>query len=422
MSLAEDLLADVEEDGDEEMEDLMPKEEEDDEIDEISEAQPIAAYHRVTDVAKLMMSDKYKKLVNELRSHLSLTEIPKLRTPLEMDPQYILVVSLSELAAEIDQEIQVIHKFIRDKYEKRFPELESMVMMPFDYIRTVKILGNDIHSRSQNKELLGDVLAPSTVMVVSVTASTSQGKQLEPEELEIVMEACDLAEALQDERIRMHQYVEQRMALIAPNICAIVGAGTAAMLVSQAGGLGPLSKQPSCNVQILGKQKRALSGFSTAHILPHAGFIFYHPIVQTLPPDYRQKATKIIAAKCTLAARVDSLHESPDGGIGRDLSAQIQQKIDKMLEPPPVKNNKALPKPLDKASKKRGGRRVRKQKEMMGMTDLRRKTNRMNFGELQEDVSQEHIGFTLGQAASTSLAGGGRIRGSVVDNKTRVKP
>jgi U4/U6 small nuclear ribonucleoprotein PRP31 len=422
MSLAEDLLADVEEDGDEDMEDLMPKEEEDDdEIDEITEAQPIAAYNRVTDVAKLMESDKYKRLINELQTQLALTEIPKLRTPLEMDPQYILVVSLSELAAEIDQEVQVIHKFIRDKYEKRFPELESLVMMPFDYIRTVKILGNDIQSRSQNKELLGEVLAPATVMVVSVTASTSQGKPLESEELEIVMEACDMAEALQEERVRMHQYVEQRMALIAPNLCAIVGAGTAAMLVSQAGGLGPLAKQPACNLQILGKQKRALAGFSTASILPHAGFIYFHPIVQTLPPDYRQKATKIIAAKCTLAARVDSLHESPDGGIGRDLSAQIQQKIDKMLEPPPVKNNKALPKPLDKASKKRGGRRVRKTKEMMGMTELRRKTNRMNFGELQEDVSQEHIGFTLGQAASTSLAGGGRIRGAVVDNKTRVK-
>uniref|UniRef100_A0A914PH19 Prp31 C-terminal domain-containing protein n=1 Tax=Panagrolaimus davidi TaxID=227884 RepID=A0A914PH19_9BILA len=90
-----------------------------------------------------------------------------------------------------------------------------------------------------------------------------------------------------------------------------------------------------------------------------------------------------------------------------------------MLEPSPVKNNKALPKPLDKALKKRGGRRVRKIKEMMGMTEFRRKTNRMNFG---EDVSQEHIGFTFGQAASTSLEGGGRIRGSVVDKKkTRVK-
>jgi U4/U6 small nuclear ribonucleoprotein PRP31 len=121
-----------------------------------------------------------------------------------------------------------------------------------------------------------------------------------------------------------------------------------------------------------------------------------------------------------LAARVDSLHQSPDGAIGRSLAEQVSQKIEKMVEPPPVKFQKALPKPLDKASKKRGGRRVRKQKERMGVTELRKKANRMNFGELQEDVMQENMGFTLGQAKSETLAGGGRIRASVV-NKSQIR-
>ncbi|KAI6233078.1 Pre-mRNA-processing factor 31 [Aphelenchoides fujianensis] len=165
------------------------------------------------------------------------------------------------------------------------------------------------------------------------------------------------------------------------------------MIVSQAGGLGPLSKQPACNVLVLGKQKKTLAGFSTAAVLPHSGFIYYHPIVQNLPNELRQKAARVIAAKCTLAARVDSLHQSPDGAIGEQLAGQVKEKIDKMLEPPAVKTQKALPKPLDKASKKRGGKRARKAKERMGMTDLRKKANRMNFGELQEDIHQEHIGF-----------------------------
>lgn len=102
-----------------------------------------------------------------------------------------------------------------------------------------------------------------------------------------------------------------------------------------------------------------------------------------LPPDVRNRAARTIANKCTLAARVDSLHEYSDGELGRSLSDQIQQKIEKILEPPPVKSTKALPKPLDKQSKKRGGRRARKYKESIGMTDWRKKANRMNFGELQ---------------------------------------
>lgn len=62
-----------------------------------------------------------------------------------------------------------------------------------------------------------------------------------------------MGQDLHEERMKMHQFVEQRMSLIAPNVCTIVGAATAAMLVSQAGGLGPLARMPSANVLILGK-------------------------------------------------------------------------------------------------------------------------------------------------------------------------
>lgn len=59
-------------------------------------------------------------------------------------------------------------------------------------------------------------------------------------------------------------------------------------------------------------------------------------------------------------------------------------------------------------------------KERLGMTELRRKSNRMNFGELQEDVVQDNVGFSLGQAVS-GPSSGGRIRAAVVDPKTRAR-
>ena len=172
---------------------------------------------------------------------------------------------------------------------------------------------------------------------------------------------------------------------------------------------------------LIGKQKRILSGFSASAIFPHAGYIYYHPIVQSLPPNLRRKAARIIAAKCTLAVRADAQHEKTDGSSGEQFSGIIKLKLKKLLEPPPVKANKALPKPLEKASKKRGGKRVRKQKERMGLTELRKKQNRMTFGEIKEDVVQNLVGFSLGQASSGSSRLGGRIRASVVDNKTRVR-
>lgn len=91
-----------------------------------------------------------------------------------------------------------------------------------------------------------------------------------------------------------------------------------------------------------------------------------------------------------LAARVDSCHESTDGHIGQMLREEIEKKLDKLQEPPPVKFVKPLPKPIDPGRKKRGGKRVRKMKERYAITEFRKHANRMNFA----DVSYiEHSGI-----------------------------
>ena len=87
---------------------------------------------------------------------------------------------------------------------------------------------------------------------------------------------------------------------------------------------------------MLGAQKRTLSGFSTAAIMPHTGFVYYSDLVQNTSEvkhlcvhyafyasqDYRKKAAKFLAAKCTLAARVDSCHEYPSGELGESQLAR----------------------------------------------------------------------------------------------------
>ncbi|GMR53777.1 hypothetical protein PMAYCL1PPCAC_23972, partial [Pristionchus mayeri] len=420
MSLAEELLHDFEEfdDADEEAE---AKEEE--EISEAAEEQADSTkYINVKEVAKLACSESYLELMNKLEKELNRDPEDKIvvSAPLESDPQYRLIVELSALASQIDNELFVIHKFVRDKYEKRFPELETLVPFHLEYMAAVALLGNDINTKGQNKELLSQILAPATCIVVSVTASTTQGKALENEELASVQEACSLADRLKQDRLAMFQLVQLRMSLIAPNLVALLGAESAAALVAQAGGLAPLARMPACNIQVLGTQKRALAGFSSANSMPHAGILWYHPIVQKLPPDIRKNVVKILANKTALAARPDSQHQACDGSIGSLQLEKVQYRIEKLIEPPQVKNNKALPKPLDKASKKRGGRRVRKMKERLGMTDMRKKANRMNFGELEEDIMQERMGFGVGQLKNGGPSTG-RIRMGVVDEKTRVK-
>ncbi len=66
--------------------------------------------------------------------------------PSEEDPTYRLLVDCNQLAVDIDNEIGIIHNFMRDKYRLKFPELESLVHHPIDYARVVQAIGmSSIH-------------------------------------------------------------------------------------------------------------------------------------------------------------------------------------------------------------------------------------------------------------------------------------
>jgi U4/U6 small nuclear ribonucleoprotein PRP31 len=57
-------------------------------------------------------------------------------------------------------------------------------------------------------------------------------------------------------------------------------------------------------------------------------------------------------------------------------------------------------------------------KERMAMTEFRKQANRMNFGEIDEDAYQEDLGFSAGVLGKSAK---GRIRGSKIDEKTKVR-
>ncbi|KAA3678613.1 U4/U6 small nuclear ribonucleoprotein PRP31 [Paragonimus westermani] len=373
----------------------------------------------ITCFAKLRSSEKLARVMSELDRFSKQLKREKIHGPVESDPEYQCIVEANNLMVEIDNEINIIHKYVRDLYSRRFPELESLVPGCLDYLKMVLVLGNEILERSKQTDLLASFLTPATIMVVSVTASTTQGSPLDADQLQRITDACTMAIELQEMRVTTLTYVESRMSFFAPNTSILVGASTAAKLMGHAGGLTALTKMPSCNILVLGAQKRLLSGFSNSSTLPHTGYIYNAEVVQKLPPDLRQKAARLLANKVALAARVDLFHESTDGHIGEKLMLEVERKFDKWLEPPPVKTVKALPAPIEPPAKKRGGRRYRKMKERLGMSELRRSANRIQFGEISDDAYQSDLGFSLGSLGQRGIAG--RLRAPQADSKTKAR-
>ena len=89
-----------------------------------------------------------------------------------------------------------------------------------EYLNTAKELGNQLENVKNNENLLEyltqvythnptsfllTIYYKATVMVVSVTASTTQGKDLTKEELDTVANACDIAMELHESKVKIFE-------------------------------------------------------------------------------------------------------------------------------------------------------------------------------------------------------------------------
>jgi U4/U6 small nuclear ribonucleoprotein PRP31 len=350
---------------------------------------------------------------------------------IEDNPEYKLLTQSNTLSTSIDAEIILVHKFIRDHYSVRFPELETLVGNPLDYAKVVTIIGNGPMDGESMKALqtskdnrlgatLRSVLDGPSVMIVTVEATTTKGREMTPVELERVMRACEMTLSLDKAKKTLTDYVQSRMNLFAPNLTALIGSLTAAQLLNFAGGLTGLAKTPACNLPPLGSKKQSGTGFATNVGVRQQGFLYHSPIIKGIPNDLKRQAMRIVSAKVVLAARVDRVHNSPDGSTGEELKATCLERLEKLTEPPPNKGQRALPAPDDKPARKRGGRRARKAKEATAMTDLRKAQNRMAFGKEEKEV-----GYGTGEGTKglgmIGQANDGRIRNLQIDQRTKAK-
>ncbi|KIR32948.1 U4/U6 small nuclear ribonucleoprotein PRP31 [Cryptococcus deuterogattii MMRL2647] len=370
----------------------------------------------VKKVAKLAGSQKLQDILADIAKYTeSPTDMSSSAGPLEENPEYHLVVTANNMSVEVDNEILIVHKFIRDHYAPRFPELEQLIVEPWTYIAAVNAIGQ---SEDLTKVTFPNTLPAATVLSITLTATTSRGRPLKPAEWETVQRAIVVAQNLRSAREQIFSYVESRMAAVAPNLSAIVGTGIAAKLLGLAGGLQAFSRQPSCNVMLFGAMKKTLatSHLSAASQQRHTGFIFQSSIVQSAQPEDRRRAQRAVSAKCALAARIDAGKGSRDGSYGRKCLANLQKRIEKMAEPPPNKMIKALPIPQETNRKKRGGKRARKAKEAYAQTELKKLQNRMEFGKAEEEIGVDDETVGLGMIGSA-----GRVRGEMADARSKAK-
>lgn len=334
-----------------------------------------------------------------------------------------------EVALSTGDELTRLHKVLRDHYSIRFPELETLVTNSIDYAKTVAILKNgplnDIKALSSSADNmvgvpLKSILDGPSLMVVAVEGTTTRGREMTPAELKTVLDTCERILKLDRERTALTQSIQSRMNQIAPNLAALIGPETAAQFLNQTGGLRELAKIPACNLGAQGNKKKEGLGFATNIGIRSQGFLYESPLIQDIPNDLKRQAIRIVSAKMVLATRADVSNFSPDGSLGEELKQQCFQRLEKLTEPPPNSGTKALPAPDDKPSRKRGGRRARKAKEAVAMTEIRKAQNRVAFGKEEAEVGYGTGEGTVG-LGMLGQQNDGRIRSTQIDQRTRAK-
>eukprot|EP01129_Flabellula_baltica_P009462 TRINITY_DN3869_c0_g1_i3.p1 TRINITY_DN3869_c0_g1~~TRINITY_DN3869_c0_g1_i3.p1 ORF type:complete len:268 (+),score=64.61 TRINITY_DN3869_c0_g1_i3:34-837(+) len=182
-------------------------------------------------------------------------------------PKHELIVEANDMCMVLVREIHKIHQVLLELYSRRFPELSQLVPLPLDYAKVVKLIQDD--TAKVNSEELSDILPQSTVISISMIASSTSGLSLGETELEKVMDACEKMIKVEEVRAEIFEYVESQMKYYAPNLTALVGPEVAANLIGAAGGLQNLAEMPAGNLKVIGKKKQVLDGFSSMHAAVH---------------------------------------------------------------------------------------------------------------------------------------------------------
>lgn len=268
----------------------------------------------------------------------------------EDERYYHLIVASNKHLSRLRDELVRAHQDLCAAYHPKFPELEDLIADPLQYRAAVLGIGNEMDLTLVNDEL-NEVLTSNQILTVTVAGSTTAGRRLNDAEMEAVKDAAAYIDEVREAQADLTSFVAGRMEGLAPSVCALVGATTAARLVALAGGLAELSRIPSCNLQVIGQVKQssaARGGMSAAHGQPHSGVLMECDLVAKCPNYLQKKALKTVAAKLALAARCDYVNvesgRTRTADAGKKFRADIEAKLEKWEEPDKAQTVKALPK------------------------------------------------------------------------------
>ena len=341
-----------------------------------------------------MEIEEISEFIIKLETQSNLTEDENIIPLLEKANKYIIILN-----KYISEDV----KTLKELYSIYFPELPTIVTDNYEFVKSIKVI-------EENKELLKkesktwikqlsqelSFLPNNVLMALNFILSSNLTKiNSEKKSSEIKEKYSKILDLFQKKTILLN-FISNNMQYLAPNLTLLLGAEISAKLVTEAGGLNELAKTPSGNILNMGRHELNLEGFSTMNKFNN-GYLTELKEYKDSVDSMKIKVLRRYANKTALAARKDAFNNKNKSNekYGEEMKKLIAEKIEKIKNDKQPILKKPLPRPDDKPSRKRGGKRVRGIKKKFELTEVRKLKNRMKFGEPEAEYRDTGIGFGM---------------------------
>ncbi len=261
---------------------------------------------------------------------------------------------------DLTSSINLVANRLAEYYGNHFPELYDIVRDNEQYVRLIVQLGSRKNFTIEALENLSEERAKK----IAKAAQNSIGTDLLDSEFQPILALAQLGVDSLKAKVKLEQYVFRSMSQVAPSLTGLIGPILGARLISMAGGLYNLAKMPSSTVQVIGAEKALFRALKTGAAPPKHGILFQSNLVHSAKWWHRGKIARSLAAKISLAARIDYF---TGGDMSQDLLEDLNKRIaeiqEKFTEEPEKKPQREQRRPKGKPERRRRPKKQRGPKE-----------------------------------------------------------
>ncbi|OXA56920.1 nucleolar protein 58 [Folsomia candida] len=242
-------------------------------------------------------------------------------SPDKVDTMIVQAVSLLD---DLDKELNNYIMRCKEWYSWHFPEVTKLIQDNVTFIKVIKLMGMRHNAKTTD---FSEILPEDLEEKLKEAAEISMGTEISDEDIENISFLADQVLEISEYRTQLYEYLKNRMMAIAPNLTVLVGELVGARLIAHAGTLINLAKHPASTVQILGAEKALFRALKTKKDTPKYGLIYHAQLVGQASTKLKGKASRMLAAKAALAARVDALGEETSLALGTEHRAYLEARI-----------------------------------------------------------------------------------------------